>query len=269
MKLMICPECKEVIPDNELHGSKEDCLACRYRVNRDDLVELDTAKAVDSQNEGGGFFGQLGRAIANRLGQSMTPRSIPVIHSINELSLRPNMYWDENNGWDSSQTLVIKSNGKMKSMLFFAILWLAFTVPLLSFMLMSMAHDPSSVTVNGRPGMDSDFWFMLLFPVIFWGVGFGMLYFAITSCFSKTWIEITPDALLIERGLSRKGKKLRISRNSNTEVESYSNIRINHRPYYAIKLIDDQNKIKVVEGLDSREIDDYEVFFKTLLRAEL
>ena len=48
MKFTICPECREVIGDDELRGSSKICRACARRTDRSDLVEIDTEKTEES-----------------------------------------------------------------------------------------------------------------------------------------------------------------------------------------------------------------------------
>ena len=46
MKIQICPECKEVIPEGKLRGSSKTCTACFRRTSPADLVIKDTEEIL-------------------------------------------------------------------------------------------------------------------------------------------------------------------------------------------------------------------------------
>ena len=267
MKIMVCPECKEVLGEEELRGSNPCCYACSVRKNRNDLVEVDTEREVESQIQGSAFDQRGQRPgydsfeTQRRKGRSFSPEQwqagIPVIHSLNELQLGKKMFWEHNaEDFGSSQTLVIKCGG-MVSSLFFAIFWLGFcAIPIALFIHESINHE----SVDSLP--------VLIIFFLFGGIGVGLLYSSIMACFSKTWVEIDNDNLYIERGLYRSGKKKIIRRSTQTEVSMYSNSSINGHAIYNVRLMDD-TVVKVASGVDYNRASEIVTLFKTLLWAEL
>ena len=286
---MVCPECKDVIPEGTLHGNHKNCHACWVRENRDDLIELDTEKALEAlalmeqqalpaqtqpQNQTGvrsvlsGLSYAAKKLAESRMESAADEPPIPVIHNLNDLELTPGAYWDHSaESWSQAATLVIKAQGT-KSLFIFSLVWLGFTVPVLSAVLIMMIHDPSSVKVNHRPGTYSDLWIALLFPLIFWGVGGGLLYWSIMSCFSKTWIDVHSDLLFIERGLRRKGQTQTVKRSPKTLVTMESGGSINHTPVYAV-FISDGTKIKIGSGMYQAEAQQLVRMLKTLVAAQI
>lgn len=296
MKLLVCPECKEVIPEGKWSGSNTNCHACQMRemrLDRSDLLEIDTEKAIEAMASAFNMQHLLpqqpstashtspasnsspwnnsaagnNKPAWNYIDSEQHRNDVPVIRSLTELQMIPGVTWEDTPSWTGQKTLVIQSMGS-KSMLSFGILWLAFTVPTLGFFLVSMITDPSSVTVNGHPGKSSDIWIFLLFPVIFWGVGFGILYFGITSCYSKTWIDVSSNSLTIEHGLKRRGKTKTAPRNSSTSVSMESTVRVNGTPLYTVTLYGGAD-IKVASGLVRDRAEELVSMLKTLLNAEI
>ena len=297
MKVMICPECKEVLLNDELRGSNLQCHACMTRENRDDLVEIDTEDIMKGINNAGAQYqsdrnslpfedqnrfgsnaseipglsqlpGPLRRMVEKGLAMAEEEqRPARIIHSLNELDLVPGASWQKSSEWDNSQTLQLNSQAS-KFMLFFSILWLAISVGIFCPMLLSMFEDPSSITVNNHPGTKSDIWFLLVFAVIFVGVGLIMLYFGITSCFSKTWIDVSQDSLAVERSLFRRGKKTIIKRDPTTAVTMKSTLKVNGTPLYAV-FISYGREVKIANGLEYHQACSLVRMLKELLAAEI
>ena len=142
MKLMICPECKEVIPDGKLCGNNPQCHACQIRQDGNDLMIVDTDQTEDNQNYAKNpnqigrelssadvhnmFYGedspmsqvinQLPGPLRNMMQSALNmaeehQKGIPIIHDLSELKLVPGAVWEDSptpqndlgNSWENSR----------------------------------------------------------------------------------------------------------------------------------------------------------------------
>ena len=298
MKLYICPGCKKVVPDGKLCSDDMNCYACRTRSNRSDLIEVDTEKVLNAQSQQssnpwntqkqnslyGGNYSPVDPRITEVMNNPKVPGvmrgmmqsvveaglrqmgdmqmdQVPVIHSLDELRLIRGACWEDNQiGFGSSRTLVIKNETNI-GLLVFGVIWLLFTVPTLGGFLLPMAFEGEFEAVKIV---------MILFPLIFWGAGIWMLYSGIKSIFGKTWVEVTTDALIIETGMSRKGKTVTIKRSPNTFVDLDRTGSQNNRSMFRVILADEDGQ-KIVLGSDMYVYDARSLAFmmKTLLAAQI
>ena len=276
MKVYLCPECKEAIPDGKLWGNNQNCQACKNRVSRQDLIEVDTEDLIKAANiqqqPAGNPWNSYQNPSINPLKNLTENVDIPVIHKLSELRLPCGVKWiksqDNFNSFNPDNTLFFKYDGSVAPFAF-SIIWLLLTIPFLGAMLVSFISDPASVKVNGHPGKMSDIWMIMLFPLFFWGIGGVMLYIGIKQAFYKNWLEITPDSIIVEQGYSRKGKLITFKRNSSTKVLTETVRGSKGHISYKVNLVDDNHKIEFKSGLAAFEAREYERMLRTILNAEL
>ena len=91
---------------------------------------------------------------------------------------------------------------------------------------------------------------LILFAMIFIGIGIGLVYSGVSRKYSSVWIEIGEDTLSVERGMHRKGNKKVFPRNlRETTVVCDSNESVNKTPLFHIIIQSGEVSQKIVSGL--------------------
>ena len=252
MKSMICPECKDVIPDGELRGNHKLCKACNTRNNRDDLVEIDTRPAFSPNPV---FSSQ----------PQTSPRSNRI--SLQDIPLVHFACWDGNDGLEQNPTLVIKPQG-LFFLIIFAVIWIVGFSALFGNFIIDMLSDPASVMINGRQGTSDDLIILGLFAALFIGLGIVILVNSIKQCYFKTWIEVTPDCLLVTRGLRRAGKPKSFDRSQMTTVTMKPCSRDSRHSLYDVHL-EGSSKITVASSLSNDDAKQLTQMLNQLMIARL
>ena len=258
--------------DNPWDENKRNPLYGNKNVSNQQILD-----SVNNSNLPSFLKGMVQNAMQVGLNQ-MCPEPIPVIHSLDELELPGTLKakWvkseNEFDSFISSKTLEIKWEDGCEGVmtLLFAIFWLAITIPVLGMAVVSFLSDPSSTTVNGHPGSMNDVWLILLFPVLFWGVGIFLAYHGIKSCFYKVWMDITPECIYFERGFFRGGKKIRIERNPQTKVDVHMHTGSKGHRYYSVYISDENNSsFMLKENVSQVEANMIQRMLQIILAAQL
>ena len=244
MKCTICPECREIIADDELRGTSTTCHACACRTDRSDLIEIETEKPSITENT----------IVDEDVRHQMTP--LPVIHSLDELMLMPYAHWEDESSSIGDmayrRTLVLnqpKAIGMLLLGLFLTAIGLYCFVATFGDIIVSMAG------------------------LLFFGVGGGWLIYSSIKTFPKVWIRIFQDRLEICRGF-RKNEKYKVFTRyyHGTSVSAYNyDVKA---PSYRVYISQDDESYTLACELSSSDSDygyitECKRIIYTILKAEL
>lgn len=155
---------------------------------------------------------------------------------LDEIQLPEGAIWEANSNWGDGfgrPTLVFRANGSALQ-IFFGVVWtffsMIFVVSWVNDLIKHWGED--SFELGGTLGS-------LVFVCIFVAIGIGCLYFGVRNKFSRTWIEVDKDYLLITQGLSKKGKQIKLERNvEHIAVNMSVSCTVNRIPMFKVEMCD-------------------------------
>ncbi len=134
--------------------------------------------------------------------QSVFDDSLPEPEPWDRIALPQGARWVSQYG---IPMLVFKEKST-KFLLIFGCCWSAVTLSVILVLFLDIQRNMSS--------LDDilDYIYLLLFGGILLFVGGLMTYFGVRYAFSKTWLDLSKSVIMIEHGLSRKGKQISVPR---------------------------------------------------------
>lgn len=163
---------------------------------------------------------------------------------------------------ETSPYRVLMLNYHSYFLFIFGVCWLGFcSIPLFFISItpemLSMIHE----TVSKDPAI----LLFLLFPL----AGIIMTVGGFSMAFSKTWITCKEREFEIRKGIKREGST-KIIPKQDAIIESYSNLQVNGRPLYNVKLIDpySENSVIIASGLEYYQANEFCEFMDSLIREE-
>ncbi|GEM_PF-6169537 len=276
MKFTVCPECREVIGDDELRGSSKICHACARRTDRSDLIEIDTEKTEEEDSKlsihaplganGESFdpnevaeqpFSTRGNApeLTSEL-DKVLPHSqylidIPVIHSLDELHTISKAHWEYDTEIRDSEylrTLVTRQPVGIIDLILgtFFVGW--------AMLILFMTRNPEFIIV-----------------LMFGGIGAWFLYCALMTR-TKVWIRIFRDRLEIHRGFRKNGKYRIYNRSYQDTPVNIVERRSKNSSSYKVVILNGSESYILVSALSSFNhsyAEDYKRMIETILKAKL
>ena len=289
MKMLVCPECREIILEGELRGSNKTCHACAVRTDDSDLLvmgeennsptpdnaETDETDETDELSEwaktwedgtlvdqpsSAGPPKQMLRSISSE-SLPLPDDPIPTIHSLKELKLAPDFSLHHYKNADcliynkNVDCLIYTSRERSSFLFWFGLIWLM--ISLLSAIILTIQAIEKSPSLFNIISSNT-------IPLIFIAIGSYITYAGLREWKGKLYIDIHPDSFTLKEGIFHRGKKTIVLRSPETELTIRKNGIAEHF-FYSINISDSITDEPLITHKDYNTIKATYIMFKTLL----
>ena len=281
MRMLVCPECREIILEGELRGNNKSCHACAVRTDESDLLvmgeENDSSASDTAKQPAAGELPEWAKSTQTWVNGTLVDHSpneemeklanhpvnnalplpddpIPTIRSLEELKLAPDFSLRR---YKDVDCLIYTSPGS--SLLF----WIGFI-----WLLIMMVCIYSITIQNIDKAATTSIFNMVtsyLVPVVFSVIGILITYAGLRMWKGKLYIDILPDSLAIREGVFHSGKGTIIQLCRETQMSILKKGTDDLGVFYALNLSDGITNQDIMMHKDYNKIKETYIMLKTML----